>query len=97
VRKAPAEDTPCVRYPVLSSPSGAGKPWAAGRSARKARRHRRTRSGQVVRVPEGVPIPPDQAVTVGEVEAAGIGVDERTALLSGSEQVAEGGAGATDV
>ncbi|RSH81418.1 hypothetical protein EHS25_006950 [Saitozyma podzolica] len=75
----------------------AGKPWAAGRSARKARRHRRTRSGQVVRVPEGVPIPPDQAVTVGEVEAAGIGVDERTALLSGSEQVAEGGAGATDV
>ena len=72
-------------------------------SARKARRHRRTRSGQVVAVPEGQLIPPDQIVMVGEVEAL-VGreeaVDERTALLAdqggspagGGEQRATDGA-----
>ncbi len=38
-------------------------------------------------VPEGVPIPPDQILTVGEVEAA-VGVEsptERTGLLAGQE------------
>ncbi|CAD6589529.1 MAG: hypothetical protein TREMPRED_005386, partial [Tremellales sp. Tagirdzhanova-0007] len=65
----------------------AGMPWAAGRSARTARRHRRTRSGHVVAVPEGQPIPPDQVVTVGEVEAAVAGASptERTGLLVGQE------------
>lgn len=47
-----------------------GLPWAAGKSARRARRHRRTRSGHVVAVPDGTEIPPDEAVTVGELEAA---------------------------
>lgn len=74
--------------------SGKGKPWAAGTSARKARRHRRTRSGRVVAVPAGVTIPADQRVTVGEVEAA-VGreeaVDERTALLAGVDDGAAGG------
>lgn len=65
--------------------SGSGKPWAAGKSARKARRHRRTRSGRVIAVPDGTPIPPSEVVTVGEVEAAGgLGLaDERTSLLGG--------------
>jgi hypothetical protein len=71
-----------------------GKPWAAGMSARKARRHKRTRSGHVVAVPPGQTIPPEQRVTVGEVEAM-IGreeaVDERTALLAGSSALAAGG------
>jgi len=80
---------------------GKGKPWAAGTSARKARRHRRTRSGRVVPVPAGVSIPADQRVTVGEVEAA-VGreeaVDERTALLAGIDDGPAGGSGsrATD-
>lgn len=80
---------------------GKGKPWAAGVSARKARRHRRTRSGHVVPVPEGQQIPPEQRVTVGEVEAL-VGreeaVDERTALLAGVDDVPAGGSGsrATD-
>lgn len=73
---------------------GKGVPWAAGMSARTARRHKRTRSGRVVAVPEGQLIPPDQAVTVGEVEAL-VGreeaVDERTALLAGVEDGAAGG------
>jgi len=48
-----------------------------------------------------VSIPPEQRVTVGEVEAA-VGreeaVDERTALLAGIDDVAAGGSGsrATD-
>jgi len=74
----------------------AGQPWAAGKSARKARRHRRTRSGRVVPVPEGQPIPPDQVVTVGEVEAAKAAAnaehaDERTALLAGQNRHGAGG------
>lgn len=60
-----------------------GKPWAAGKSARQARRHRRTRSGHVVPVPEGTVIPAEEVVTVGEVEAARGAVDERTGLLEG--------------
>lgn len=60
-----------------------GKPWAAGKSARQARRHRRTRSGHVVPVPEGTVIPEEEVVTVGEVEAARGAVDERTGLLEG--------------
>ncbi|WVF72655.1 hypothetical protein IAT40_007473 [Kwoniella sp. CBS 6097] len=70
----------------------AGKPWAAGKSAKHAKRHRRTRSGRVVPVPEGTSIPPHEVVTVGEVRAAREGVpDERTGLLAGAP---EGGAGA---
>ncbi|ORY35399.1 hypothetical protein BCR39DRAFT_509279 [Naematelia encephala] len=71
----------------------AGKPWAAGTSAKKARRHRRTRSGQVVPVPEGTAIPPEQIVTVGEVRAAAVveSPDERTSLLAGQERVVAGG------
>jgi hypothetical protein len=79
---------------VLADNSGKGKPWAAGVSARKARRHRRTRSGRVVAVPEGQPIPPEQRVTVGEVEVL-VGreeaVDERTALLAGVNDGPAGG------
>jgi hypothetical protein len=58
-----------------------GKPWAAGKSARHARRHRRTRSGQVIAVPDGTQIPPEEVVTVGELEAARNVADERTGLL----------------
>ncbi|KAL7423489.1 hypothetical protein Q5752_001069 [Cryptotrichosporon argae] len=85
----------------------AGKPWAAGTSAREARRHRRTRSGRVVPVPAGTPIPPEQRVTVGEAEAA-VGdaarvregedadadadeVSERTGLLAAESSRAAGG------
>ena len=73
--------------------TGAGMPWAAGKSARTARRHRRTRSGHVVAVPEGQPIPPDQIVTIGEVEAAVAGGSptERTGLLAGQEGSVAGG------
>jgi hypothetical protein len=80
---------------------GRGAPWAAGTSAKKASRHRRTRSGRVVAVPAGEPIPPEQALTIGEVEAA-VGapaaVDERTGLLEGQDTAAAGGGGsrATD-
>jgi hypothetical protein len=78
-----------------------GEAWAAGRSARRARRHKRTRSGQVVPVPEGQTIPPDQEVTIGEVEAARVGpaedATERTGLLVGNDgSGAGGGARATD-
>ncbi|EJT51997.1 hypothetical protein A1Q1_06710 [Trichosporon asahii var. asahii CBS 2479] len=59
-----------------------GEPWAAGRSARRARRHKRTLSGRVVSVPEGTPIPPEQVVTVGEVVAAHQ-PDEQSPLLAG--------------
>lgn len=77
----------------------AGQPWAAGKSARRARRHKRTRSGKVVPVPEGQPIPPEEQVTVGEVEAAKAAAvkgdaDERTALLAGAEGGAAGGGSA---
>ena len=47
-----------------------------------AKRHRRTRSGRVVAVPAGTPIAPEEQVTIGEVEAAGVtDPTERTALL----------------
>ena len=72
-----------------------GKSWAAGRSARKARRHRRTRSGRVVPVlDDNVEIPPDQRVKIGEVEAVlgqEAAADERTALLEGNSGEAAGG------
>lgn len=62
-----------------------GEPWAAGRSARQARRHKRTRSGRVITVPEGTYISEHEAVTVGEVvEAATGAANEHTALLSAS-------------
>lgn len=67
-----------------------GEPWAAGRSARRARRHKRTLSGRVVSVPEGTPIPPEQVVTVGEVVAAHQ-PDEQSPLLAGHEDVVAGG------
>jgi hypothetical protein len=70
---------------------GAGQPWAAGTSARKARRHRRTRSGHVVPVPDGVEVLPEEEVTVGEVRAAKEPVDERTGLLAGQDGGAAGG------
>ncbi len=78
---------PTVRTKLTAVFVGAGKPWAAGKSARKARRHRRTRSGRVVAVPIGEPIPDDQIITVGEVEAAvgGEVPTERTGLLVGQE------------
>lgn len=48
-------------------------------------------------VPEGQTIPPEQRVTVGEVEVL-VGreeaVDERTALLAGVDDSAAGGSGA---
>ncbi|EIW67364.1 hypothetical protein TREMEDRAFT_69815 [Tremella mesenterica DSM 1558] len=71
----------------------AGKPWAAGKSARTSRRHKRTRSGRVVPVPLGTDIPPEQTVTVGEVEAALPSAEptERTALLAGHEGIVAGG------
>jgi hypothetical protein len=52
-------------------------------------------------VPEGQSIPPDQEVTIGEVEAARVGpaedADERTGLLVGNDPSgAGGGARATD-
>ena len=68
-----------------------GKPWAAGKSARHARRHRRTRSGQVISVPDGTDIPPEEVVTVGELEAARTAADERTGLLDGHASGAAGG------
>ncbi|WVO22921.1 uncharacterized protein IAS62_004264 [Cryptococcus decagattii] len=71
----------------------AGKPWAAGQSALKSSNHRRTHSGRVVVVPEGTPVPPHEAVTVGEVRAvheAGE-ADERTGLLDGYEGNVAGG------
>ena len=68
-----------------------GKPWAAGKSARHARRHRRTRSGQVISVPDGTEIPPEEVVTVGELEAARNVADERTGLLEGHAPGAAGG------
>lgn len=67
-----------------------GEPWAAGRSARRARRHKRTLSGRVVSVPEGTPIPPDQIITVGEVVAAHQ-PDEQSPLLTGHEGSVAGG------
>lgn len=67
-----------------------GEPWAAGGSARQARRHKRTRSGRVVTVPEGTPIPPEQRVTVGEVVQAS-DHDETTALLAAETGAAGGG------
>lgn len=67
-----------------------GEPWAAGRSARQARRHKRTRSGRVVTVPEGTHIPPEAIVTVGEVVAAAE-VDEHSALLAHATPVGDGG------
>lgn len=81
-----------------------GEPWAAGRSARQARRHKRTRSGRVITVPEGTHIPPEQIVTVGEVVAAA-DLDEQehdnehTSLLAGHEASVAGGGSvrATDV
>ena len=44
-------------------------------------------------MPPGVPIPPEQELTVGEVVAAvgGEAVDERTALLAGNEGNVAGG------
>lgn len=69
----------------------AGQQWAAGKSARQARRHRRTRSGRVVAVPEGVEVPEEQAVTIAEVEQALDHVDETTGLLAGNESQAAGG------
>ncbi|WVR07418.1 hypothetical protein IAU60_004459 [Kwoniella sp. DSM 27419] len=70
----------------------AGKEWAAGKSARRAKRHRRTRSGRVVPVPEGTAIPPSEIVTVGEVRAAQDAVvDERTGLLADQNGAAAGG------
>ncbi|WVQ82018.1 hypothetical protein IAT38_004146 [Cryptococcus sp. DSM 104549] len=76
----------------------AGKQWAAGKSARKSRRHRRTRSGRVVPVPEGTHVPPEEAVTVGEVRLVQEGATERTGLLEGQEGSVAGGSGqrATD-
>ncbi|KAK8854900.1 hypothetical protein IAR55_003639 [Kwoniella newhampshirensis] len=71
----------------------AGQQWAAGKSARKARRHRRTRSGRVVPVPEGTQIPPEEAVTVAEVHAAQEAVTERTGLLAGQEGAVVAGGG----
>jgi hypothetical protein len=72
-----------------------GEPWAAGRSAKQARRHKRTNSGRVVTVPEGTRIPPSQVVTVGEVVAAAeqdaAEVDEHTSLLAASNGGAAGG------
>ncbi|WOO82668.1 uncharacterized protein LOC62_04G006150 [Vanrija pseudolonga] len=70
-----------------------GEPWAAGRSARQARRHKRTRSGRVVSVPEGTHIPPEARVTVGEVVSAAEHdeVDEHSALLAGHEGSVAGG------
>lgn len=69
-----------------------GEPWAAGRSARRARRHKRTLSGRVVSVPEGTPIPPEQVVTVGEVVAAHQ-PDEQSPLLAGHEDAMAAGGG----
>ncbi|KAK6910599.1 hypothetical protein I203_104631 [Kwoniella mangroviensis CBS 8507] len=71
----------------------AGKPWAAGKSARHAKRHRRTRSGRVIAVPPGTEIPPEEVVTVGEVRAAQEAVGETTGLLSGHEGEVAGGRG----
>ncbi|CAK9779589.1 hypothetical protein CC85DRAFT_288002 [Cutaneotrichosporon oleaginosum] len=72
-----------------------GEPWAAGRSAKQARRHKRTNSGRVVTVPEGTRIPPSQIVTVGEVVAAAeqdaAEVDEHTSLLAASNGGPAGG------
>ncbi|ORX38662.1 hypothetical protein BD324DRAFT_650011 [Kockovaella imperatae] len=77
-----------------------GKSWAAGTSARKSRRHKRSKSGRVVPVPEGQTIPRDQRVPIGEVEALmpEERADERTALLEGNDGSAAGGSGqrATD-
>nr|XP_018261348.1 uncharacterized protein I303_05786 [Kwoniella dejecticola CBS 10117]OBR83506.1 hypothetical protein I303_05786 [Kwoniella dejecticola CBS 10117] len=70
----------------------AGKPWAAGKSAKRAKRHRRTRSGRVIAVPPGTEIPPEEVVTVGEVRAAQEAVSETTGLLSAQDGgAAEGG------
>lgn len=72
-----------------------GEPWAAGRSAKQARRHKRTNSGRVIAVPEGTRIPPSQIVTVGEVVAAAeqdaAEVDEHTSLLAATSFGAAGG------
>jgi hypothetical protein len=38
-------------------------------------------------VPEGTDIPPEEAVTVGELEAARHVADERTALLDGQQRM----------
>ncbi|WRT68275.1 uncharacterized protein IL334_005251 [Kwoniella shivajii] len=71
----------------------AGKEWAAGKSAKKAKRHRRTRSGRLIPVPPGTEIPPEEVVTVGEVRAAQDAVSERTGLLDGHEGDVAGGRG----
>ncbi|WWC71687.1 uncharacterized protein I206_105645 [Kwoniella pini CBS 10737] len=71
----------------------AGMPWAAGKSAKHAKRHKRTRSGKVIAVPAGTEIPPEQVVTVGEVRAAQEAVGETTGLLDGQEGGAAGGRG----
>ncbi|BEI86025.1 hypothetical protein CcaverHIS002_0603120 [Cutaneotrichosporon cavernicola] len=72
-----------------------GEPWAAGRSAKQARRHKRTNSGRVVTVPEGTRILPSQVVTVGEVVAAAeqdaAEIDEHTSLLQATNLGAAGG------
>nr|ODN86355.1 hypothetical protein L203_04057 [Cryptococcus depauperatus CBS 7841] len=75
----------------------AGKTWAAGKSAKKSRRHRRTRSGRVVLVPEGTPISGEEIVTTGELRTVDK-VNERTGLLGGHEGSVAGGGGsrATD-
>ncbi|ODO06555.1 hypothetical protein I350_03910 [Cryptococcus amylolentus CBS 6273] len=69
-----------------------GHSWAAGKSAKKSRRHRRTQSGRVVVVPDGVEVPEGERVTVGEVRAVtGEGAGERTGLLEGNSGEAAGG------
>ncbi|WVQ74755.1 hypothetical protein IAR50_004360 [Cryptococcus sp. DSM 104548] len=74
-----------------------GHTWAAGKSAKKSRRHRRTGSGRVVLVPEGVEVPEGERVSVAEVRAVtggqgeGEGVGERTGLLEGQSGAPAGG------
>lgn len=79
--------------PRTDTSAGAGKPWAAGQSALKSSNHRRSHSGRVVVVPKGTPVPPHEAVTVGEVrdvQEAGE-ANERTGLLDGYEGNVAGG------
>ncbi|ODN92843.1 hypothetical protein L198_05640 [Cryptococcus wingfieldii CBS 7118] len=68
-----------------------GHSWAAGKSAKKSRRHRRTHSGRVVLIEDGVEVPVGERVTVGEARVVAGEAGERTGLLEGDSGEAAGG------
>ncbi len=63
--------------PAIGRVTEAGKPWAGGKSVRKRKTHRRTRSGREV------PIPP------GAEEADDEPANEQTGLLKGQKDGAD--------